>query len=371
MAENGKRAKRPDLVLLICTLLLVFIGVIMVFSSSQYFARYEPYNDTYYFLKAQVRYALVGLVLMLIASRVNLRLYRQVSSPVYLVVLALLVFMVASTKIETIGGAQRWLEVGGFSFQPSELAKIALPMVLARWIADHRDRVEEFKLGYLPTIGLTVVTAGLILLQKDLSSAVVVAAAGVIVMFCGGVRISHLVATFLVGVAGVAGAILIEPYRLARITAWLDPRSDPLGDGYQTIQSWLALGSGGLTGVGLGNGGSKWFYLPARHTDFIFSVLGEELGFLGALVVVLIFAVLIWRGIMVAVRVRNLYAALLAMGVISAFAVQTFVNLGVVSGLLPVTGVTLPLVSYGGTSLVVSLIMMGILLNISRYADPK
>lgn len=369
MAPQSKRTLKPDWLLLVCTLLLLSIGVIMVFSSSQYFARYEPYNDTYYFLKAQLKFAAIGLVLMILAYKLNLRVYRKLTYPAATVVLGLLIFMVVSTQIETIGGAQRWLEIGGFSFQPSELAKIALPMVMAKWISDHRDQMRDFKRGFLPTIGITFLTAGLILLEKHLSSAIVVGVTGVVIMFCGGVRLLYLAGTAGIGLVGVVGAILIEPFRIKRILAWLDPYSDPLGDGYQTIQSWLALGSGGLTGVGLGNGGSKWFYLPERHTDFIFSILGEEWGFIGGLVVILLYGLLIWRGIMVAVRVRNLYVSLLAMGIIVAFAVQAFINLGVCTGLLPVTGVTLPLISYGGTSLVVSLVMIGILMNISRYVD--
>lgn len=369
MGPQTKQKRKPDWWLLVCALLLLCIGIIMVFSSSQYFARYAPYNDTYHFLKEQLKFAVVGLFFLFLAYKVNLRAYRKLTYPVYAVVLGLLVFMVASSGIETIGGAQRWLQIGGFSFQPSELAKISLPMVMAKWIADHREDIEDFKIGFLPALGLTGVTAALILLQKDLSSSIVVAGAGVVVMFCGGVRILYLMGTFVAGVLACVGAIVLEPFRISRITAWLDPRSDPLGDGYQTIQSWLALGSGGLTGVGLGNGGSKWFYLPERHTDFIFSVLGEEMGYIGCVVVIILYMVLIWRGIMVAVRVRNLYASLLAMGLISAIAVQTFINLGVVSGLLPVTGVTLPLISYGGTSLIVSLVMIGMLLNISRYAE--
>lgn len=369
MEQQAKQKLKPDWLLLVCALLLLGIGIIMVFSSSQYFARYEPYNDTYHFLKEQLKFALIGGVMLFLAYRVNLRAYRKLTVPVYLIVFGLLLFMVASTNIETIGGAQRWLSIGGFNFQPSELAKIALPMMMAKWISDHRDNIEGFKQGFLPTILLTGLTAGLIFLQKDLSSSIVVAAAGVVLMFCGGVRAFYLACTFGAGVLACIAAVILEPYRLERIYAWLDPRSDPLGDGYQTIQSWLALGSGGLTGVGLGNGGSKWFYLPAQHTDFIFSVLGEELGYIGCVVVIILFVVLIWRGIMIAVRVRNLYASLLAMGLISAFAVQTFINLGVVSGLLPVTGVTLPLVSYGGSSLIVSMVMVGMLLNISRYME--
>lgn len=341
----------------------------MVFSASQYFARYAPYNDTYHFLKSQLSNAGVGLVLMLLAYKMDYRLYRRLSYPAYLVVLGLLLFMVLSSNIETIGGAQRWVEIAGQNFQPSELAKIALPMALAKWMTDHYRDIKTFKLGFGPALGLTALTAGLIFLQKALSSSLVVGAAGFIMMIVAGVRARYMGTTIAAGLAAVAGAIILEPYRLERIYGWLDPWSYPMDEGYQTIQSLLALGSGGLTGVGLGSGGSKWFYLPARHTDFIFSVLGEEMGFLGALFVMLLIAFIIWRGMLIAVRVRNFYASMLAMGMISSIAVQSLINLGVVTGLLPVTGVTLPFVSYGGSSLVVCMTMIGMLLNISRHLD--
>ncbi len=369
MAERTPKEKlRPDWWLLIAMLLLVAIGVIMVFSASQYAASYD-FNDTYYYLKRQLRFAALGLIGLFLAYKVNFRAYIKLTYPAYLVVLVLLVFMVLSTNIETVGGAQRWLTIGGFTFQPSEIAKIVLPMALARWLTDNRQNVASFKRGFLPSAGLTLLTAGLIFLQKDLSSAMVVGAVGFIMMYCAGIRARYLGGTLGLGLVGIGAAILFEPYRLQRVYSWLDPWSDALGDGYQTVQSLLALGSGGLTGVGLGSGGSKWYYLPARHTDFIYSVLGEELGFIGGLVVILIMVFLIWRGIMVAVRVRNFYASMLAMGLISSLTVQTLINLGVVTGLFPVTGVTLPFLSYGGTSLVVSMIMVGMLMNISRYVD--
>ena len=366
---SEKKKMKPDWWLLIATLLLIAVGVIMVFSSSQYFARYQPYNDSYYFLKSQLGNAAVGTVLMVIAYKMNYHIFRKLTYPIYLVLLGLLVFMVASNQIETIGGAQRWMGLFGRNFQPSELAKIALPMVLAKWITDHHRDITSFTKGYVVNILLVGFTAGLIFLQKDLSTAIVVAASGVIVMFCGGVRPIYLGGTAVAGILLVVGAIVAEPYRLERVYAWLDPWSYAGDEGYQTIQSLLALGSGGFTGVGLGSGGSKWFYLPARHTDFIFSVLGEEVGFFGALLVILLLAFVVWRGVMIAVKVKSLYASLLSMGLISAIAVQAIINLGVVTGLVPVTGITLPFISYGGTSLVVSMAMVGMLLNISRYVE--
>jgi len=366
---GAKKRRKPDWLLLAAMLLLLSIGIIMVYSSSQYFASYEPYNDTYYFLKSQIENALVGAVIMLIAFKMDFRFYSRLAYPALLVLLSVLIFMVVSTQIEVVGGAQRWLTVGGFTFQPSELAKIILPMALAKWISDHRSDITDFKTGFLPGFGLIALVAGLILLQTDLSSSAVVAGAGVIVLFCAGVRWYYVAGLFGLGVLGIAGISIFTPFRLDRLKAWFDPWAYEMDEGYQTVQSLMALGSGGLTGVGLGSGGSKWFYLPERHTDFIFSVWGEEMGFIGAVFVVALIGFIVWRGLRIAIRVNNYYAALLAMGIISSLALQSLLNLWVVTGLAPVTGVTLPFMSYGGTSLVVSMAMIGILLNISRYVE--
>lgn len=368
-----RRKLQPDWLLLIGVLLLTAIGIIMVFSSSQYVAAYEPYNDAYAFLKDQLVNAAVGIILLIVAYQFKIGFYKKLSYAAYVVLLGLLVFMVASTQIETIGGAQRWLTVAGFNFQPSELAKIILPMALARWLSGHREEITTFKTGFLPVIAAIALTAGLILAQKHLSSAIVVGMTGFVMMFCAGIRSRYLAGTIGLGVLAVAAAIFLEPegYRIERLYAWFNPWAYSGDEGWQTCQSLMALGSGGLTGVGLGEGGSKWFYLPERHTDFIFSVIGEELGFLGAALVVLLIALIIWRGLMIAVKAPDMYTSLLALGLIGSIAIQSLVNLGVVTGLLPVTGVTLPFVSYGGTSLVVSMAITGILLNISRYIEKK
>ena len=339
----------------------------MVFSSSQYFASYPPYNDPYTYLKTQSIAAAIGLVAMVIAWKMDYRIFRKLTFPAMLVVFALLIFMVVSKEIEERGGAARWLEILGVNFQPSEFVKVMLPLMLANMLAKSQREIRSFTQGFLPSLIFTGVVSGLILLQKDLSSAMVVGATGFILMFCAGVRPAYMGATLLSGVAAVVAAIILEPYRLERLYAWLDPWSDPLDGGYQAIQSLMALGSGGLTGVGLGAGGSKWYYLPSRHTDFIFSVWGEEMGFVGACVLVIIYLFFIWRCMNVAFRSDTMYRGLLALGLTSSITVQAFINLGVVTGLLPVTGVTLPFISYGGTSLCITLLMTGILLNLSQY----
>jgi len=360
-----KQKTRPDWWILVAALSLLAVGVIMVFSSSQYVADYK-FDDPYYFLKTQVAAAAIGLVCLFLAYFMPIRVTRVFTWPIALVVSGLLVFMALSSNIATIGGAERWLEVGGFRFQPSELCKLALPLVMAGLLSERRLEIRSFKRAYLPAISIIIFASALIVAQRDLSSAVVVAATGFIMMFCAGIRGIYLFGTTVLGFAAGAAAIIMEPYRLERMYSWLDPWSDPLDSGLQMVQSLLAFGNGGLSGVGLGAGGSKWYYLPYAYNDFIFSVLGEELGFIGALFVIMLFIVLLWRGLSAAAQAEDTFASLLALGLVSSIGVQTLINMGVVTGLLPVTGVTLPFISSGGTSLVVSLVAVGLLLNISR-----
>jgi len=365
--REKKKRLRPDWWLLIAVFLLVAIGVIMVFSSSQYFASYEPYNDSYYFLKAQIVNVTIGFVALICCFLAPIRLYKKLAYPVFLGVLGLLAFMLVYSGVETAGGAGRWLEIAGINFQPSELAKIALPLGMAKWISDHRDQIDDILKGFVVCLGAIFVVALLILLQKDLSSAVVVAVSGFIMMMCAGIKGRYLCFTVAAGVAVIIVAIIMQPYRLERVYAVLDPWAYASDEGWQICQSLMALGSGGLTGVGLGDGGSKWFYLPERHTDFIFSIIGEELGFLGAVFVILLIVFIVWRGILIAIKAPDMFCTMLALGIICSIAVQSLINLCVVTGLMPVTGVTLPFVSYGGTSMIVCMSIVGILLKISCY----
>lgn len=365
MAMKKGNRSQPDWWLLAATILLISFGIIMVFSSSQYSAQYT-YGDSYYYLKAQLLNACVGAVCMFIAYRMNRHVYRSISYPACFIIGGLLVFMVISSNIATIGGAQRWLEVFGFSFQPSELAKLAMPMALAKWITEHQDEVTDLWKGFMTPLGIVCAFVVLIFAQKDLSSSMVVGMAGFLMMFCAGVRMVYFVPLCVAGIGAVVLAIALEPYRAERILAWLDPWAYAQGGGWQTVQSLMTIGSGGFTGVGLGAGGGKWYYLPEEHTDFIFSMICEETGFLGASFLVLLIMFVVWRGIMIAVKAPSLYTSLLAMGLIGSIAVQSIINLSVATGLFPVTGITLPFISYGGTSLIVSMTMIGMLLNISR-----
>ena len=362
---SAKNKRYPDWWILLASLGLLAVGLIMVFSSSAYVAAYD-YDDAYFFLRSQGIAAALGIAGMFLAYHVRMRTLRALAWPGALVALGVLIFMVTSANIPSIGGTVRFLQLGGYSFQPSEICKLALPLFLAKFLSDNLPRIREFKTVYVPAIIAVGLPSVLIVAQPDLSSGVVVAATGFIMLFCAGIRAIYLLGTAGLGASLVAVAIIIEPYRLERLYSWLDPWSDPSNSGLQMVQSLLALGNGGLSGAGLGAGGSKWYYLPEGYNDFIFSVLGEELGFVGAFFVILLFVLLLWRGLMVAARAQDTFSSLLALGLTSSLGVQTLINLGVVTGLLPVTGVTLPFISHGGSSLLVSLIAVGLLLNISR-----
>jgi cell division protein FtsW len=273
--------------------------------------------------------------------------------------------------MDDAGGAYRWLEVGGRTFQPSEFAKFLVPLMTAFLLSEfYRFRHYEMRYFAYPTACI-VLAAVMILGQRDLSTAFVVAVSGCLMLFAAGMPLSWLTGVGICGGAVVAMAILTVGYRSERIMAWLDPWNPAYTSDatWQITQSLMALGNGGLTGVGLGSGGSKWYYLPARHTDFIFSVWTEEMGFLGGLLIIVLFALFIWRGMIIAIRMPDMYGSLAAMGLTASIGFQAFVNLGVVTGVLPVTGVTLPFISYGGTSLVISLGIVGLLLNFSRMGN--
>jgi cell division protein FtsW len=364
------KRQSPDWWIFFVVMALLGIGIIMVFSSSQYLAQYD-YGDPYYYLKSQAKNAGLGLIAMFIAYKINYKVYKKLAWPIFGLVIILLLLVLFSGSGESAGGAERWLNLAGFRFQPSEVCKLAMILLLAKICSDHQKSMASFTRGFLPCIALTLVAALLVFAQNALSSASIIAVTAVIMMYCAGVRWQYLGATVGIGFAAGIAVIANTEFRANRIAAYLDPWKDPLGDGFQTVQSLLAIGNGGLTGVGLGAGGSKWYYLPEGYTDFIFSVLAEEMGFLGCLFVIALFGILIWRGLMVAIGLKDMFCSLLALGATVMIGLQAFINLGVVTGLLPVTGVTLPFISYGGTSLIICLISMGILLNLSRYAEIK
>lgn len=359
----GKKG-RPDFILLSAILALLAIGVVMVYSSSAV-KGYLYYNDPYHYFKADLIWVVIGLAAMLFCMRLDLGFLRKWAKPALYVSLALLLMVKIPGLGREVNGATRWIGLGPLSIQPSEVIKLSMVLIMAHILALDPHRVQSFGKGVLPILGLLVLVAGLIMLQPDLGTTLVIAGTTFCLLIAAGARTSHLLSLGGSGFALVAAAIAAAPYRMRRILAFLDPWADPAGKGYQTIQALLALGPGGLFGLGLGQSRQKFLYLPENHTDFIFAMIGEELGFVGASIVVLLFFLFAWRGFKVAMGASDAFNSLLAVGLTAMIALQAMVNMGVVSGMLPVTGITLPFLSYGGTSLVFTMLGVGVLLNLS------
>ncbi|MBW2302461.1 MAG: putative lipid II flippase FtsW [Deltaproteobacteria bacterium] len=365
--KTALKAQKPggyDYVLLIPTLLLLGLGLVAIYSASSFLAAHRM-GDSYYFLKRQGGFCLLGLFLLIVAKNLPLGVYRKLVYP-SLGISALLLLLVFVPGIGMrVGGASRWISIGGFSFQPSELAKLSLALYLAYSMSKKGDDMARFSTGFVPHLLVAGAFMGLILVQPDLGTCVIIAGWLLVLLFVGGVRFRHLLLLGLISAPGLAWLIWTSPYRLRRWWAFLNPWDDPQGLGFQIIHSFLAIGSGGIFGLGLGNSKQKLFYLPEPHTDFIFSILAEELGLVGVSVVVVLFGIVIARGIYIALNARDLYGSYLALGISCFLGFQVLINMGVVMGLLPTKGLTLPFLSYGGSSLVVSLLGIGILLSIS------
>ncbi|MDQ0339221.1 cell division protein FtsW [Caldalkalibacillus uzonensis] len=355
----------PDFLIVFCTLALLSIGIIMVYSSSAVLS-FHKFGDYLYYAKRQFLFAGLGIVAMFIMMNVDYWIWRRWAKVGLLVCFVLLV-LVLIIGVER-NGSKSWIGIGAFSIQPSEFIKIWMIIFLAKYLAEHQKYLVYFTKGLLPPLGLVGVAFGLIMLQPDLGTGAVMVGTAVVMLYIAGTRLTHLFALGMVGVAGLVALILAAPYRIKRITGFLDPWQDPLGAGYQIIQSLYAIGPGGLMGLGLGMSRQKFYYLPEPQTDFIFSILAEELGFLGGATVLCLFALLLWRGMRVAICAPDLYGNLLAAGIVAMIAIQVIINVGVVTGMFPVTGITLPLLSYGGSSLTLMLTAIGLLLNVSRYA---
>lgn len=355
-----------DLWLLVLTIILVSIGVTMVYSASAVLA-HERFDDSYYYLKRMLVFALMGLAFMVFAMRVPYRIYCRLAYPILLGALGLCALVFVPGIGRTIGGATRWLHVGPFAFQPSELAKVAMIFFLAYSLQKKADKVRSFGIGLVPHLIVMAVVAGAILAQRDFGSAVMIAVVTWLMLFAAGVRLAYLfgMAAFVLPFAYLF--LSGEGYRKRRMLAFLNPWSDRYGAGFQIIQSFVAFNEGGWFGKGLGEGQQKLFYLPEAHTDFIFSVLGEELGLVGVIFVITLFALFCWRGLRIALNAPDLYGRYVALGSTMLICLSAVFNIAVVMGLLPTKGMTLPFISYGGSSLVVSLIIVGILLNVSSY----
>lgn len=354
-----------DVILLLGVLLLVGTGIIMVYSASSVLAA-KRFGDNYYFLKRQVLFALFGGVALIICRYVPYTLYKRLVYPFLLSGIMLLVALQIPGWAHEVGGAKRWLRFLGWSFQPSEFAKLALIIYLAYSMSKKQENIKNFTIGFLPHVMVLGCILILILIQPDFGTASVIGLITWLMLFIGGVKVSYLL-TAGVALLPVAYFILINAdYRLRRIIAFLNPWKYENDAGYQITHSLMAFGSGGVFGKGLGNSHQKLFYLPEPHTDFIFSVVGEELGLIGVCGIIGIYTVIICVGLRLAMRSSDLFATYLAVGITVAIGVQVIVNIGVVLGLFPTKGLTLPFVSYGGSSLILSMASIGILMNISR-----
>jgi len=363
----NKSRKAPDFWLLASILSLLTIGIVMVYSAGSVLG-FHDYGDPFYFVKRQALFAVLGLVAMFFTMNFDYRLLKRYAKIGLIVCFALLVIVLIPGIGVVRGGARSWLGISSFGIQPSEFMKLGMILFLSYWLGKEDYRITHFTRGLLPPLGIIGLAFGMIMLQPDLGTGTVMLGASMLIVFTAGARIKHLAGLAAVGAIGFVGLILAAPYRLARITAFLDPWSDPLGAGYQIIQSLYAIGPGGLAGLGLGMSRQKYSYVPEPQTDFIFSILAEELGFIGGLLVLMLFLILIWRGMRVAMTIDDAFGSLLAVGIVGMVGVQVVINIGVVIGLMPVTGITLPLISYGGSSLTLMLTALGILLNLSRFA---
>jgi len=357
-----------DRILVGAVLMLAAFGVVMVYSSGTVFAA-KKYGDATFFLKRELVYAILGLGALSVAARVDYSIYRRLAYPLLFVSLGLLA---AVLKIGSrAGGAVRWFRAGPLSFQPSELAKLALCVYLAYLLARKAEKVRVFSVGFLPPLLVTGVMMVLLLNKPDLGTAAIFGAVALGLLFVAGTRTSYLILAVLVAAPAGWQFIVSTPFRMRRMLAFLDPWAFRRDVGYQITESLISVGSGGVTGLGLGDGRQKLFFLPEAHTDFILSIVGEELGLIGILFVIGLFGVLVWRGFRTAFRARDVFGSYLAFGITTMFGLQALVNIGVVLGSLPTKGLPLPFISYGGTSLVMSLFAAGVLANISaRNPEP-
>ncbi|MSM40459.1 MAG: putative lipid II flippase FtsW [Geobacter sp.] len=359
-----KRLAACDIVILLMVVALTCFGIVMVYSASSVMAT-KRYHDSFYFLKRQGVFALIGFGLMYAAMSLDYHVWRKAAVPILLSCLALLVLVLIPGIGGSAGGAARWIRLPGFSLQPSEMAKIALIMYMAYSLDKKQDKVRFFSSGFLPYMVVLAVLLGLLLKQPDLGAALTLAVVSIVMLFAAGTRPTYIISMFLMVLPFLYFLVMNVDYRRRRILAFLNPWEDPSNSGFQIIQSWLAFGTGGVLGQGLGEGKQKLFYLPEAHTDFILSVVGEELGFIGVIVIAAMFFLLVWRTIRVAINAEDLFGRFLAFGIAVLLGIEAFVNIGVVTGLLPTKGLALPFISYGGSSLLISLFAVGIVLNIS------
>lgn len=369
MAKNNKKEikKAPDFTLFLSVTILVIIGIIMVFSASWPEAMMK-HDNGYFFLRKQLFSSFLGFLTLLFFMNFDYRYFKKLTVPIYIIaiILGLLVFSPLGIELK---GARRWLKLGPILFMPSDTLKIASIIFFASFLSNKKDRITSLTQGTIPALLIIGISCGLIVTQ-DLGTTVTLAGTLMSMFFVAGMKILHLV-PLGIGAGGLFWMAIADPdnpHRMNRIMAFKDPFADKLGKGWQAVQSLYALGSGGIFGLGLGKSRQKFFYISESYNDFIFAIIGEELGFLGATTVTLLFMVVIWRGIIIGLKTEDVFGYFLATGITALIAIQSLIHIGVVTSSIPTTGITLPFVSYGGTSLIINMAAVGILLNISRHA---
>lgn len=358
-------SKKYDKLLLLAVIAIIIFGIIMIYSASSIWAEYK-YQDPFKFVKAQSAFFLLGLLCIFIISKLDINILYKKANLILLICFILLVLVLIPGIGSIRNGSRSWFGIGSLGIQPSEFAKLGLIIYVAKYLANNRKIIKDVKKGVLPILLVIGVFFVLIMLEPDFGTAMVIVLTLVVMIFISGVKLSFFIKVGLLGLLGIVGLIIIAPYRMERIVSFLNPWVDPLGSGYQIIQSLYAIGPGGLLGQGFLNSHQKQFYLPEPQTDFIFSIISEEFGFLGILIVTSFIAFIFYRIIKIALKENNLFKKYLAFGLGFGIIIQSLLNIAVVIGLIPVTGVTLPFLSYGGSSLLISMTSIGIILNISK-----
>jgi len=358
--------KKDSKILLIAVILISLFGALMIYSSSYVWAEYK-FNDPYKYLKSQTIFLIIGYVIMLLVSRFSYHNYKKLSNLIFGICFIMLILVLIPGIGTVRNGSRSWFGIGGFGVQPSEFTKLGLIIFTSKYLTNNSKEIKDIKKGVLPILGVLLLTFALIMLEPDFGTGIVIVMTIIVLLFISGVKMGFFIKIGILGLIGIVILILIAPYRLERILSFLNPWNDPLGSGFQIIQSLYAIGPGGILGLGFGNSIQKHFYLPEPQTDFIFSIISEEFGFMGILIISILFITIIIKGFKIAMNCEDYFGKYLAFGITFGIAFQTSLNLMVVVGLIPVTGVTLPFLSYGGSSLLISLSSIGILLNINKY----
>lgn len=349
---------------LVCS--CVVFGIVMIDSASSVWAL-DRFGDAHFFSKRQAIFAVLGIISMLMLSKYDYWNWKKYAWGIYAGGILLLILVLIPGVGLVRNGSQSWLGVGPVSLQPSEFAKIGVLLLLARNLERNEQSITNFRKGMFPLLLLLLIPFGIVMLQPDLGTGTVILGTGLSLLFLAGAPYRFFAGLIFLGIAGFAGLIISAPYRLQRIVSYLDPWEDPLGAGFQMIQSLYAIGPGAMFGFGLGESRQKYFYLPEPQNDFIFAIVGEELGFFGGVMLLVLFSAIVWRGILIALAAPDRFGQLMAGGIVLMIGIQVMINVSVVIGLIPVTGITLPFMSYGGSSLLLVLLSCGILLNISKY----